>query len=81
MVDVLLVMVLLMAGLTLAEADPDTKAAPVPQSETPVIDPSSLRGAVPGPCVAPSPHFRDLSSLERAANAEGSQGKCAPDEM
>ena len=75
MVDVLLVMVLLMAGLTLAEADPDTKAAPVPQSETPVINPSSLRGAVPGPCVAPSP------SLERAANAEGSQGKGAPDEM
>lgn len=81
MVDVLLVMVLLMAGLTLAEGDPDTTAAPVPQSETPVIDSSLPRGAVLGPCAAPSPHFRDLSSLERAANAEGSQGEGVPDEI
>ena len=81
MVNVLLVMVLLMAGLTLTEGDPDITAAPVRQSETPVTDPSLLRGAVPGPCVAPSPHIRDLSSLERAANAEGSQGKGVPDEM
>jgi|GEM_PF-1304634 len=81
MVDVLLVMVLLMAGLTLAEGGPDTTAAPVRQSETPVIDSSLPREAVPGPCVAPSPHFRDLGGLERAVNAEESPGQGASDEI
>ena len=73
MVDVFLVMVLLMAGLTMAESDPDAHAAERRQSDTPMTEGAATEratSAASAPCATLGPHWRDLSTLDRVADAD-----------
>ena len=79
MVDVFLVMVLLMAGLTMAESDPNAHAAEWRQSDTPVSEGAATERAASVPCVMPGPHWRDLSTLDRGVDAGSERGEGATD--
>ena len=64
MVDVFLVVVLLMAGLTLAEGDAQTaQGRATRQSDTPRrLKTLQTERAASTPCATLSPHWRDLST-------------------
>ncbi|MCR9184757.1 MAG: hypothetical protein NXH81_05120 [Halieaceae bacterium] len=70
MVDAFLVMVLLMAGLTWTNGDPDAPAAERRQSDAPITEGSATELTASAPCATPGPHWRDLSTLDRVADAD-----------
>jgi len=82
MVDAFLVMVLLMAGLTWTNGDPDAPAAERRQSDasaTEVAPTGRPASATSAPCATPGPHWRDLSMLDRVANADSVREEGATD--
>lgn len=73
MVDVILVMMLLVAGLTLGEGD--TEFAAEPQRY-----PAAADGQADStPCTTLSPRLRDLSSQDALVNPNGHEGQGDPD--
>ena len=80
MVDVFLVMVLLMAGLTLAESDPKTPEAERRQSDTSITEDAETKRAASASCATPAAHWRDLSTLDRMTSAGGVREEGAADE-
>ncbi|HAN69555.1 MAG TPA: hypothetical protein DD808_18430 [Halieaceae bacterium] len=69
MVDVFLVMVLLMAGLTWTNGDPDAPAAERRQSDAPITEGAAIERENSPPCATPGPHWRDLSTLDLVVNS------------
>ncbi|PLW83330.1 hypothetical protein CWI75_07990 [Kineobactrum sediminis] len=73
MVDVMLVLMLLVAGLTLGEGDTDTAAEPLRY-------PAAADGKADStPCTTLSPRLRNLSSQDAVANPNRDQGQGDPD--
>ena len=73
MVDVILVMMLLVAGLTLGEADTETAAEPL-------RDPAAIEEKADStPCTTLSTRLRDLSSHHALVNPNGDEGQGDPD--
>lgn len=75
MVDVILVVMLLVAGLTLGEGDAETAGGAKRESAAAAAD----GRADSTPCGTVSPRFRDLGSHDAVVNPNGRQGQGDPD--
>jgi len=79
MVDVILVMMLLVAGLTLGEGDAGTAGRDKRESTVAAAADAGDGRADYTPCTKRSPRLRDLSSHHVVVNPTGDQGQGDPD--
>ena len=78
MVDVILVMMLLVAGLSLGEGDAETTAGPMRESASAAAADATDARADSTPCATLSPRFRDLGSHDAVVNPNGRHGQGDP---
>ncbi len=79
MVDVILVMMLLVAGLSLGKGDAETAAGPMRESVAAAVADAADGRADSTPCATVSPRFRDLGRHDAVVNPTGDQGQGDPD--
>tara|TARA_R110002110_G_scaffold158656_1_gene356122 strand:+ start:1466 stop:1711 length:246 start_codon:yes stop_codon:yes gene_type:complete len=79
MVDVILVVMLLVAGLSLGEGDAETAGGATRESTAAAAADATDGRADSTPCATLSPRFRDLGSHDAVVNPNGDQGQGDPD--
>ena len=81
MIEAFFIIMMLMVGVTLGEGDSHNSVVPTHPSDAAVDDDSPAGHAVPHPCAARSPQWRDLSEHGFGANLDGSYGQGTTDEI
>ena len=81
MVDVILVVMLVVAGLSLGKGDAETAAGPIRESAAAAAADAAAARADSTPCATVFPRFRDLGSHDAVVNPNGDQGQGDPDEI
>ncbi|WP_339638590.1 hypothetical protein [uncultured Haliea sp.] len=79
MVDVILVMMLLVAGLSLEKGDAETAGRAMRESTAAASADAAAGRADSTPCATVSPRFRDLGSHDAVVNPNGRQDQGHPD--
>jgi hypothetical protein len=79
MVDVILVMMLLVAGLSLGEGDAEATAGPQRDSAAAIAADHAEGSTASKPCGTPSPLYRDLGTFDRLPEPDELQDQGDPD--